>query len=905
MRLAAKVKRLFRNLFRRQRLETALDMELRVYLDEMAERKMREGMDPVEARRRALLEAGGLDQVKEEVRDTWLSNGAETTIRDFRYAIRSLRRSPVFTVVALLTLAIGIGANTAVFTVLNNVLLKPLAYPNAEELVSVWHKAPGAEGLGSVSGDLRLSASMYFTYAGQNRTLQAVGVWSPGTANVTGLAEPEQVRTVFVSDGTLQVLGVPPVLGRWLGPADQTPGGPATVMLSYGYWQRRFGGDRSVIGRGIMVDSRPREIVGVMPGEFRFVNVDSDLILPFAFNRSQLRLPGFGLQCVARLRPGISIAKADADLARLVPVWMNSWPAAPGINPRIYESWRITPALRPLKQDVVGGVRHVLWVLMGTIGIVMLIASANVANLLLVRMEARQQELAIRAALGAGRGRIFRQLLLESVLLALMGGTLGLGLAYAGLRLLMAIAPASLPRLSEISMDAPALGFTLAFSLLSSLLFGLIPALKYTGSRISAALQSAGRTSSLSRERHRARNVLVVAQVAMALVLLVSAGLMIRTFQALRTVDPGFTHPEHLQTVRISIPGSLVREPESVIRMQNGILDNLAAIPGVSSVAFATEMPMERDSHNWDAVCIEGKTSIGSEVPPLRLFKSTSPGLFQTVGTRLVAGRDFTWTDLYGRRRVVIISENLAREIWPTPSAAVGKRISTCLPEAPLREVIGVVQDVRDNGVQKMAPVVVYWPSFRESMYAPERVDVDRAVTFAIRTGRAGSEGFLNQVSQAIWSVNASLPLASVRTMQDVCDQSLARTSFALVMLGIAGAMALLLGIVGIYGVISYTVSQRRREIGIRLALGAQPAELKRMFVRNGLVLAGIGVAIGLGAAAGLMRLMKSLLFGISPLDPLTYAAVPVVLAAAAVIASYLPARRAAAVDAVEALKAE
>jgi putative ABC transport system permease protein len=878
----------------RERLE-----EIESYVQIEMDENIARGMPDREARWAAQRKLGNSTLVREEIYRMNTIAFLDTLGNDVRHGLRLLRHSPTFTVVALLTLAIGIGANTAVFSVVNSVLLNPLAYPKPDELVAVWHKAPGAEGLQSVSGDLRLSASMYFTYAEHNKTLQALGVWATGNANVTGLAEPEELRTVSVSDGALQALSVPPVLGRWFSQADQKPGGPATVMLSYGYWQRRFGGDRSVIGRNVTVDSRPREIIGVMPKGFRFVNADFDLIVPFAFDRSRLRLFGFGLQCVARLKPGITVGAADADIARLVPVWINSWP---GGNPRIYESWRITPALRLLQQDVVGTVGSVLWVLMGTIGIVMLIASANVANLLLVRAEARQQELAVRAALGAGWGRIVRALLIESTLLGLLGGAIGLGLAYAGVHFLLAISPASLPRLSEVSVDARALGFTAAVSLLAGIVVGLVPALKYAGSRISVALRGGGRTVSQSRERHRVRNILVVGQVALALVLLVSSGLMIRTFQALRSVQPGFIHPEQIQTIRISIPGSLVREPERVVRIQNDIADKLAAIPGVTSVAFTSAMPMEGSPQNSDAICAESRPRAGSEVPPIRVFKSISPGLFQTAGTRLITGRDYTWTDIYGRRPVVILSENLARELWGTPSAALGKRIGECAPGAPLREVIGVVQDVRDNGVDQASPAIVYWPSFRESF---GRLDVARTVTFAIRTDRAGSQSFLTQLSQAVWSVNGSLPVASARTMQEVYDQSLARTSFALVMLGIAGAMALLLGTIGIYGVISYAVSQRTREIGIRLALGAQQGELTRMFVRSGLMLAGLGVAIGLGAAAGLMRLMKSLLFGISPLDPLTYIAVPVVLVASAVLASYLPARRTAAVDPVEALKVE
>jgi len=883
--------------FRRAKWDRERLEEIESYVQIETDENIARGMQYGETRTAARRKFGNRILIREEIYSMNTIVFFDTLARDIRYGLRMLRLNPMFTAVALLTLAIGIGANTAVFSVVNSVLLKPLSYPKAEELVGVWQTAPGAAGLANFSSGLRLSPSMYFTYAEQNRTFQALGVWIPGTASVTGLAEPEQVRTVLISDGTLQALNVQPALGRWFGQADQMPGSPETVMLGYGYWQRRFGGDKSVIGRGIRVESRPREIVGVMPRGFRFVNADADLIVPLRFDRSKLILAGFGYQGIARLKPGVTIAEASADVARMVPIWINSWSNGPGTNPRIYETWRITPALRSLKQEVVGSIGSVLWVVMGTIGMVMLIACANVANLLLVRAEARQQELAIRAALGAGWRRIVRELLLESLLLGLLGGALGVGLAYEGLRFLVAIGPANLPRLSEISLDARALAFTVVLSLVSGLLFGLIPALKYAGPRISVALRSAGRTSSVSRERHRARNVLVVAQVAMALVLLVSAGLMIRTFQALRTVEPGFTHAERLQTMRISIPASLVPEPQRLIRMQNNIADKLTAIPGVTSVGFASGVSMEGIELDWDAIYVEGQRYTANEIPPLRLFKNVSPGFFRTSGTRMVAGRELTWTDIYGARPVAMVSENLARELWGAPSAALGKRIREF---RQWWEVIGVVRDVRENGVHEKAPAIVYWPSMSGDLFR-----AIRTVTFVVRSDRTGTEGFLNEVRQAVWSVNSSLPVASVRTVQEVYDQSLARTSFTLVMLGIAGAMALVLGIIGIYGVMSYAVSQRRREIGIRLALGAQQGELRRMFIFSGLTLAGIGVAIGLGAAVGLMRLMKSLLFGISPLDPLTYVAVPLVLVAAAVLASYLPARRAAAVDPVEALRAE
>jgi len=889
-----------KQLFSRRRLYRELSEEIQAHLDEKTEELVAGGMSREQARHAARREFGNVGLAEENARGVWRWPTIEDFLLDVRYGLRTLRHNPVFAVVGLLTIAIGIGANAAVFSVVNSVLLKPLNYPKAEELVALHQIAPGAEGLADFENGLLLSPSMYFTYAEQNRTFQSLGVWVTGTANVTGLAEPEQVRAVDVSDGVLQALGTPPEVGRWFSAADQVPGGPETAILSYGYWQRRFGGDRSVIGRNILVDSHPREIVGVMPKGFQFVDADFDLVRPLAFNRGKLNLAGFGFHGIARLKPGATIAEADADMTRMLPIWMDSWSNGPGQNSHIYEQWKITPMIRPLKQEVIGNVGELLWVVMGTIGLVMLVACANVANLMLVRVEARQQELAVRAALGAAWTRIVRGLLAESVILGLMGGVSGVGLAYAGVRFLVAAGPANLPRLNEISIDARTLGFTLVLSLLSGLLFGLLPALKYAGPRTCATLRSAGRTISASRERHRARNLLVVGQVAMALVLLVSAGLMIRTFAALRTVEPGFMDAQHLQLMRISIPDSLIQEPERVTRTQNAILDKLAAIPGVKSAAFVSEMPMEGFDSAWDEIYAEDKVYADNTIPPLRLYKYVSPGLFQTAGTRLVAGREMTWSEIYGRQPVVMVSENLARELWGTPSMTIGKHLRE-FRNLPWNEVIGVVQDVHEIGVQDQVPEIVYWPPLLQSPFVP----VVRTVTFVIRSQRAGTESFLSEVRAAVWSVNANLPLASVRTMQEVYGKSLARTSFTLVMLGIAGAMALTLGIIGIYGVISYSVSQRQREIGIRLALGAQGGDVLQMILRQGAKLALLGVAIGICAAFGLTRLMRNLLFGVSAYDPMTFAAVAVLLVLVALLACFIPARRAMLVDPIVALRYE
>jgi predicted permease len=861
---------------------------------------------------------GSMALAHDNARDVWLWPWLQGAAQDLRFAARLLIRNPTFTVVVVLTLALGIGANAAVFSVLDSVLLKPLSYPRPEELVALRQVAPGATGSASASDGLNLSPSMYLTYNENNRVFQSLGVWVSTNGTATGVAEPEQIRAIGISDGVLQTLGVSPAAGRWLLAEDQTGAirplpsvyrAYTRVMLSYGYWQRRFGGDRSVIGSTVIVDTRPKEIVGVLPRGFRIGNAEADMIFPLAFDRARITLAGFNYQGVARLRPGVTIAQANADIARMIPIWMNSWPEAPGTGARVYETWKIAPALRPLKEEVVGGVTDVLWVVMATIGLVMLIACANVANLLLVRAEVRQRELAVRAALGAGRGRIVRGLLVESMLLGLMGGALGVGLAYAGLRLLLAIGPANLPRLGEISLDSRTFAFTAVLSLVSSVLFGLVPALKYTGPRMTATLGSFGRGASVSRERHRVRNVLVVAQVAIALVLLVSAGLMIRTFQSIQTVEPGFTQPEHLQILRLFIPGSAVPDAERTTRMEEAIQEKLSSIPGVTSAAFGSAMPLEGYGPNlgvvnFGAIRTDDQRDSASDTPPVRLFKYVSPGFFRAAGTRVIAGREITWTEVYGLRPLVVISENLSRELWGTPAAALGKRLRQD-PTMPWHEVIGVVQDVHENALYRPAPAIVYWPTMSAFLNGtPERPNAIRGVTFIVRSERTGTEAFLNQVRQAVWSANANLPV-SPRTMRDVYDQSLAQTSFTLVMLAIAASMALLLGVVGIYGVISYTVSQRRREIGIRAALGAQRGELKGMFVRHALVLAGIGVVVGLGAAAGLTRLMSSLLYGITPLDPVTYVAVPMVLVTATVVASYLPARRAASVEPVEALRAE
>jgi predicted permease len=817
-----------------------------------------------------------------------------------RQVVRRLGRAPLFTVITLVTLAVGVGANTVIFSVLEGVLLKPLPYPHPEQLIGVWHTAPGV-GI----TDLNMSPSIYMVDREQNTTFQDIGAYDADSLSVTGAGEPEQVRGLDVTDGTLPLLGVKPVLGRLFTREDDSPGSPETVILSYGYWHQKFGGAFSVIGHSITVDGKPREIIGVLPQGFHFLDYeDASLIVPFKWDRNKIKLGNFSYEAMARLKPGVTMTQASADVARMLPIANRTFPAPDGFSVKLFEKAQFAPNLRPLKQDVVGDVGKVLWVLMGSIAMVLLIACANVANLLLVRVEGRRQELAIRAALGAGWRRIAAELLFESVVLGLLGSALGLALAYAALRVLVAMAPTGLPRIHEIGIDVPVLLFTLAIALFSSLLFGVIPVFKYAGAHLNTGLREGGRALSQSRQQHRARNVLVVVQVALALVLLIGSGLMIRTFRALMHTPPGFVGPDVVQTFRFYIPDTEIpdSQAERVVRMEQDILNKLGALPGVSSVSFSSAIPMDGYNSN-DLVFAEDRAYAEGELPPIRRFKFVSPGFLATIGAPLVAGRDITWEDTYQKIPVALISENFAREYWHDARNALGKRIRVASTD-DWREIVGVVANIHDNGVDMPASSSVYWPLMM-NRFEGQKEELHRGIAFVIRSPRAGSESFLNEVRQTVWSVDPNVPLANAHTLGYFYTRSMARTSFTLVMLGVAGGMALLLGIVGIYGVIAYSVSQRTREIGIRMALGAQRQTLTGMFVRQGLVLTGVGVLCGLVAAFASLRLMSALLFKVSAVDPITYGAMTLGVVAVAYLACYLPSRRAATVDPLEALRAE
>jgi len=815
-----------------------------------------------------------------------------------RQTLRRLRRAPLFTAATVVTIAAAVGANTAVFSVVEGILLKPLRYRDSDQLASVRHTASGM-GL----NEFPTAPSQYFIYREQSRDIQDIGLYNGDSVSVTGVAEPERVPAVDVTDGMLPILGIPPALGRWFNRAEDSPGGPETVMLSYGYWQRKFGGDPGIIGRSIRVDGKAREIIGVMPQSFRMLgDSEAALILPFKLDRSHTNLGDFSFEAVARLKPGASLNAVAADLSRLNPVVNRSFPPPSGFTAKLFEDARIQPIVKPLKQAVVGEISQLLWVLMGSIVIVLLIACANVANLLLVRAEGRQQELSIRAALGAGRRQVAFELILESLVLGALGGAAGLGFAYAALRLLVKLAPAGLPRLDEVGIDAAVLLFTVGITIAASLIFGAMPVLKYSGVRLGAGLREGSRTAGPTRERHLARSVLVVVQVALALVLLISSGLMIRTFRALTGVSPGFTTPEQIQTVRLTIPETDVPDRDRVVRMHEEIARKLAAIPGVAAVGMASNVPLD-GSVSRNPLYAEDHVYREGELAALRHFKFVAPGYYRALGTPLVAGRDFTWTETYQQRPVVLVSENLARDQWGDPSRALGKRVRFGT-KGEWSEVVGVVGNIHHDGLNLDAPAAVSWPILVKHFWNDEAT-VQRSLAYVVRTPRAGANALVQEIRQAVWSVNNGLPLESVRTLQYYYRQSMARTSFTLVMLALAGGMALLLGIVGLYGVIAYSVTQRTREIGIRVALGARTQEVTRMFVRHGLLLTGAGVVCGLLAAAAVVRLMSSLLFKVSAVDLLTYVVMSLLLAVTTLAATYVPARRAAAVDPSEALRAE
>lgn len=864
-----------RSILRRDVLEQDVEDELRFHIKREAEKYVAQGVAPDEALRRARVSFGEFDQIKEGTRDARGTRILEDLWKDLRHGMRVLRRSPGFTAIAIMTLALGIGATTAIFSVVYGVLLKPLPFHEPDRLVGVSHQHHSH------------GPATYFTYRDNQRVFEDIGAWKSEQVTITGRGEPERVEALSVTDGTVPLLRVQPVLGRLFTEEDDAPGSPPRVVLTYGYWQRKFGGANDVIGQPLEIDGTHSEVIGVLPSSFKFLRTDPALLLPMQLER--VGWVSFDFNALARLKPGVTLSQAHADVARMIPFLRGG-----------HETLGLRPDVHLLAEDVIGNVGRILWILLGTVGVVLLIACANVANLFLVRADGRRQELAVRAALGASRGRIARALLSESLILSVAGGVVGVLFAAAGIGLLKGLAPVALPRVDEIGFDAGVLLFALAISLLTGVLFGLIPVLR-SETPNATALKEGGRSASDAPVRQRIRNSLVVAEVAMALVLLIVSALMIRTFVAMRQVQPGFAGPEAVQTFRIHVPEALIDDREQMARTHDQIAERLRQVPGVNSVGFSSSITMDGE-RNLNPIYIEHDQVADDEASAYPRLKAVAPGYFETMGNRILAGRAIIWTDIYQFRPVVVISENLAREYWRNLSDALGKRVRNSATD-PWYEIVGVVGDERDDGLHRPATAIVYWPMLDET-YARARGG-ERTMAYAVRSTRVGSRGFLRELHQAVLSVNTNLPLANVQTLEEIQTDSMAQTSFAMVMLAIAASVALLLGVVGIYGVIAYIATQRTREIGIRMALGAQTGEVRRLFLRRGIILTLTGIALGIGMALALTRVMSALLFGVSPMDPLTYVAVSAGLTTVALLATYLPAHRASRIDPVIALRSD
>src|SRR5262245_12785583 len=802
----------------------------------------------------------------------------QTLLQDLRYGARMLVKQPGFTLIAVLTLALGIGANTAIFSVVNSLLFRPLPYSESEQLTWVWmdNRPEG------IREDIT-SWPNFEDWRAQNQSFQAMAGVRDRRFNLTGAGEPEELYGANVSPNFFELMRVSPARGRGFNADEEHEGRDQVVVIGHGLWQRRFGGDANIVGQTLSLSGQPHTIIGVMPPGFQFPN-KTEVWKPLAPDAQTRRARGsFWLPVIGRLKPGVMRAQAQTDMAGIAQRLEQQYPNTNtgfGVNVVL------------MHEQLVGKMRTALWVLLGAVGCVLLIACANVANLLLARAATRQKEVAIRAALGASRGRVVRQLLTESVLLAAAGGVLGLLLARWGLDALVAFAPSDLPRAESISIDRRVLFFTLGLSLLTGLVFGLAPALQSSKLGLGEGLKEGGRSSG-GGGRHT-RSVLVVAQIALALVLLVGAGLLLKSSWRLQQVNPGF-NPERVLTVPLSLPPSKYPEGANVVAFYQQLLERLRALPGVKA-AGATSSVLLYKVHNSAGISIEGRPAPSGGSRPELPLDSVSPSYFQVLGMQLIQGRNFTEQDKRDGLPVAIVNETMARRFWPDEDP-IGKRFTFGYtgPQARWLTVVGVVRDSRRQGLDAPIRIESFLPYAQRPLRAMEVVlrTTDDPLTMA-RTVRS-----------AVWSLDGDLPVSEIQTVEQMVGASVAPRRFNLLVLGLFALVAVLLAAVGIYGVMSYSVTQRAHEIGIRMALGAQTRVVLSLVIGQGMRLALLGVGIGLAVAVGLTRLMAGLLFGVSATDPMTFGAIALLLVGIALLACYLPARRATKVDPMIALRCE
>jgi predicted permease len=884
-----------RALFGRERMETELEEELRFHLERETEKYRRQGMREDEARRRARLAFGGHEQMKEDCREARGTSLLEQAAQDARFALRVLRKNPGFTAVAALTLALGIGASTAVFSLVDAVLLRPMPYPNAARTVMVWGEAPVGSYYGNI--DLAFSAQEYLLLAGVQKSLQNVGVFRKKSFNLTGAGEPELEEGVEVSGGFFPALGAAPLLGRTITAADDQAGHERVAVLSEWLWQTRYNGDRGVIGRTIDVNGYPYSVIGVMPEQFAFpdgINMPPGMDVP---RRTALWVPialpagargSNDMGVVGELKPGVSTAQMEQDLRAYDKRFIEQYPQAKGYWARAV----------PLPQQAVMDTRRPLLLWMGAVCVVLLIACSNVAGLSLNRSLGRRREFTLRGALGARRGRMVRQLMIENLLLALVGGTLGILLAEAGLWAMKTFGPATLPRLQEAGLNAEVAAFALAVTLGTGLLFGLAPALGTTRMNLVEALKDGGQRTIGSVTAPRIRNGLLVLQVALALVLVAAAGLLLRTFYDMLHTQPGFDSTR-VMTFELPLPVSRYSDTDRMAQVYGQVLAHVAAIPGVQSAGFASEVPMGGETDST-IIRIPGRKQASQGDAPGANYQFVSPGFFTAMGTPLQRGRDIAGSDVLMSQHVTVVNRTMAEKYWPGQDP-VGKQVGVGLVKIPLRTIVGVVADTRQTSLREPPAPEMYVPYTQNEIRVWPSM---QSMQYALRV-RGDGAGIAAKVRQAVDAVDPDLPVAHFTALTALVDESMTADRFAMLLLSGFGLLALLLASVGMYGVIAYTVLQRTAEIGVRMALGAGRSQILLMVLRQGGALAGAGIGIGLIAAWMTTRLMQGFLYGVRPADPATFAAVAVLLMAVALAACCVPARRAMQVDPMVALRCE